>query len=332
MLLSTETIIIGAGLSGLAAASVLVDAGRSVLVVDKGRGVGGRLATRRIGDATLDHGAQFFTVRGETFRTRIDRAMTEGIVEVWCNGFSGDDGFPRYFCPAGMTALAKWMAADLRASGVTIATAERATAIEQTETGWSLPFESETVLSAPNVISTAPVPQTLDLIDAGNIELDPGTRTALDSISYKPTMALLVTLDGPSALAAPGGVQRTEDDLFTFISDNHLKGVSETPALTFHVNGQVSTDRWDDNPAIVIADLLHEAEPWIGDAPIVDVQLKTWKYAGPYTPHPERYVAARTDPGHLIVAGDAFGGPKVEGAFNSGVAAGQAIAATASPT
>jgi len=300
MLLSTETIIIGAGLSGLAAASVLVDAGRSVLLVDKGRGVGGRLATRRIGDATLDHGAQFFTVRGETFRTRIDRAMTEGVVEVWCNGFSGDD--------------------------------ERATAIEQTETGWSLPFESETVLSAPNVISTAPVPQTLDLIDAGTIELAPSTRTALDSISYKPTMALLVTLDGPSALAAPGGVQRTEDDMFTFVSDNHLKGVSETPALTFHVNGQVSTDRWDDDPAIVIADLLLEAEPWIGDAPIVDVQLKTWKYAGPYTPHPDRYVAARTNPGHLIVAGDAFGGPKVEGAFNSGVAAGQAIAATASST
>ena len=61
MQLNTETLIIGAGLSGLSAAQTLVRSGRSVLVVDKGRGVGGRLATRRIGDATLDHGAQFFT-------------------------------------------------------------------------------------------------------------------------------------------------------------------------------------------------------------------------------------------------------------------------------
>ncbi len=331
MQLNTETLIIGAGLSGLSAAQTLVRSGRSVLVVDKGRGVGGRLATRRIGDATLDHGAQFFTVRGDMFRAHIDQALAAGVVDVWCNGFSGDDGYPRYYCPNGMTALAKWMAEDLRASGVTIATGERAIAIEETVDGWHLPFESETALRATNVISTAPVPQTLDLIDAGEVSLDAERRDALDRISYKPTMALLVTLEAPSALDAPGGEQRTEDDLFTFISDNHLKGVSATPALTFHVNGQVSTDRWDDNPAIVIADLLHEAQPWIGDAPIVDVQLKTWKYAGPYTPHPERCLVARTSPGNLIIAGDAFGGPKVEGAFNSGVAAAQAIAGTSAP-
>jgi renalase len=55
---TTDVLIVGAGIAGLAAATDLHAAGRTVLVVDKGRGVGGRLASRRIGAATFDHGAQ----------------------------------------------------------------------------------------------------------------------------------------------------------------------------------------------------------------------------------------------------------------------------------
>ena len=55
--------VIGAGLAGLIAAQQLHNNGHDVVVLDKGKSPGGRLATRRIGDATLDHGAQFFTVR-----------------------------------------------------------------------------------------------------------------------------------------------------------------------------------------------------------------------------------------------------------------------------
>jgi predicted NAD/FAD-dependent oxidoreductase len=53
----TDVLIIGAGMSGTAAAE-LSRAGRKLLVVDKGRGVGGRMASRRIGEAVFDHGAQ----------------------------------------------------------------------------------------------------------------------------------------------------------------------------------------------------------------------------------------------------------------------------------
>ena len=60
-------IVVGAGISGLLAARELSDAGWRVTVLDKGRGVGGRMATRRTGGARFDHGAQFFTVRDERF-------------------------------------------------------------------------------------------------------------------------------------------------------------------------------------------------------------------------------------------------------------------------
>jgi len=62
-----DVLVIGAGISGLLCATQLQAAGLSTLVLDKGRGVGGRMATRRIGDTTFDHGAQFFTVRDARF-------------------------------------------------------------------------------------------------------------------------------------------------------------------------------------------------------------------------------------------------------------------------
>jgi len=59
---TAQVLVVGAGLAGLTAGRVLAAAGIDTVIVDKGLSVGGRLATRRIGDATLDHGAQFFTV------------------------------------------------------------------------------------------------------------------------------------------------------------------------------------------------------------------------------------------------------------------------------
>ena len=63
-----DTLIIGSGLAGLSAANELAKNGSKIIVVDKGRGVGGRLASRRIGEAVFDHGAQFFTARSAPFK------------------------------------------------------------------------------------------------------------------------------------------------------------------------------------------------------------------------------------------------------------------------
>ena len=105
--------IVGAGLAGLMAGGTLAEAGHEVVLLDKGRSPGGRLATRRIGAATLDHGAQFFTVRSEAFAARVDRWEADGLVRVWCRGFEVDDGHPRYAVRGGMNALAKHLATGL---------------------------------------------------------------------------------------------------------------------------------------------------------------------------------------------------------------------------
>ena len=52
-----KIVVIGAGISGLLCGKRLAKAGHSVLILDKGRNIGGRLSTRRTDGAVFHHGA-----------------------------------------------------------------------------------------------------------------------------------------------------------------------------------------------------------------------------------------------------------------------------------
>ncbi len=81
-----DALIVGAGMAGLTAAAELQRAGRSVLVLDKGRGVGGRMASRRIGDATFDM-ARNLSLRAT--RVLLPRWKSGHKTESWRNGAAG---------------------------------------------------------------------------------------------------------------------------------------------------------------------------------------------------------------------------------------------------
>ena len=113
--MDTEILIVGAGLCGLHAATRLQAAGRSVLVLEKSRGLGGRAATRRWNNRPVDHGAQFFTAKNPEFVAQVARWLESGVCHEWTRGlhrFSGgqlheptDHSHPRYACRSGMAAL-----------------------------------------------------------------------------------------------------------------------------------------------------------------------------------------------------------------------------------
>ena len=75
--------IIGAGISGLSCARDLTQAGLQVTLFDKARGPGGRMASRRFDEVTIDHGAQYFTVNSPEFRHVVDRWSQAGVIAVW---------------------------------------------------------------------------------------------------------------------------------------------------------------------------------------------------------------------------------------------------------
>ena len=73
-------------MAGLACARRLADAGMAPVVLDKGRGIGGRVATRRTGDLQFDHGAQYVNAHGARFATVLAALQTAGSVTKWGDG------------------------------------------------------------------------------------------------------------------------------------------------------------------------------------------------------------------------------------------------------
>ena len=307
-----RVVIVGAGIAGLMAAQSLVESGHDVVVVDKGRSPGGRLATRRIDDATLDHGAQFFTVRDPLFKAHVEKWIASGVVTEWCRGFDStaqnNDGFPRYRGVRGMTDIAKHLAQglDVRCNTLAFSIARGTTS------KWQLNIDDGSALHADALIVTCPLPQTYALLVTADIELP----ESMMRTEYDRTICLLAVLNQSSAVASPGGLQNP-DETFSFVADNALKGISSAVALTLHANPQFSLEHWDAPPQDVHDLLLKQAKPWIGDATVVTSQVKKWRLATPLTIWPERHWANEM----IVLAGDAFGGPKIEGAALSGLSA-----------
>lgn len=342
-----DAIVVGAGMAGLCAARELVAAGCSVLVLDKGRGVGGRVATRRMGSAVCDHGAQFFTVRGRAFGGIVAEAEAAGAVAEWCRGFArdgslgpgGGDGHPRWRGTHGMTDLPKqlaaWLAEGTASGRCEIRTAAKVVAVAVADDLVSLPLDDGTTLSASGVILTPPAPQALELLAAGGLgasseQIEASAWQSLKTVAYDPCFALMLVLDRPSRVPPPGGIQfdPAAGGPIAWVADNHQKGISPVPALTIHADGAFSRRHFGTTPEEVIAILIDHARPWIDGDPataVVEKSLQRWKFALPTTILPEPVVPVSHAP-PIACCGDAFAGPRVEGAASSGLAAGRWLA------
>lgn len=324
---TVDAVVVGAGLSGLLAAHALRDAGLSVSVLEKGRGVGGRLATRRLGEGRADHGAQFFTVREPEFGHLVESWRRMGIVFVWSRGWSGasldianPDGYARYAVKHGFTTLPKQLSQTL---DVHLAT--EVAAVRPGSPGWQIETDSGEIWLARGLVLTPPVPQTVALLDRGGVELLTADREALEEIIYAPCLCGLFLLSGPTILPEPGALQRPAHSI-SWLADNRRKGISPgVTTVTVHASPDASEARWEEEPGALLTWMEAELQPFLEPGTrVLESQLKRWRYALPTTVHPSRYLAARGLP-PLLFAGDAFGGPRVEGAALSGMEAGAAL-------
>jgi len=319
----TDVLIIGAGLSGLSAANDLKQAGLKVLVIDKGRGLGGRLAGRRIGDATFDHGAQFFTARESRFKAAVECWIEAGVAEQWYSSYPGHpNGHPRYRGVPTMTAVAKYLATDI---DVIRATKVLSIDDHQGHT-WLVSLDNGDTVIAQKLLITSPVPQTLELLATSNIAVPQDKQTRLGRIQYEACIAVMAVLDGPANIESPGAIA-LDDGPIAWISDNLQKGVSKVSAITIHGAGDFSAEHFDNDRMEVGQQLIDAAGSYLGDTKVVEYQVHGWRYSKPRVTDdsPCLVLSENTEMAPLVLAGDAFAGPRFEGAVQSGWAAAKAL-------
>jgi renalase len=184
--------IIGAGMAGLSCAQALGAAGHTVQVLDKGRGPGGRMSTRRIetpqGQVSFDHGAQFFTVRDPDFAARATAWQAAGVAAPWpAAGPEALVGVP------GMNAPIRAMAETLD-----VTWQARVDAIARDGEAWRLSGEGFAPFSAQAVVVATPSEQAAVLLAA----IAPDMAAQAGAIVSEPCWTMMAAFAGPLSLTA----------------------------------------------------------------------------------------------------------------------------------
>ncbi len=331
-----RVLIVGAGIAGLLAAHELRDNGHEVVVVDKGHQPGGRLATRRVGDATFDTGAQFLTVRDPRVGRHLDAWLASGFAREWFRGSPDqpppqDDGdHPRYRGAPAMRSIAERLAASLL-----LHLGTRVLGVDVTDGRWRLRLLDREdrplpVLTGDALLLTPPVPQTRALL--ADVRLSARTAATLGAIRFDPCLTVLARPDGPTALP-PRGAIRLATEPVAWLTDNLVTGASPIPAVTAHATAAFSRARWDAPDAEVARDLLAAAAPHLGTS-ATGLYVHRWRYAAPIGPPPggddgidpdAPVLLDHVEGAPLAVAGDGLTAGRVEGAARSGLAAADAL-------
>ncbi|KAF0094070.1 MAG: fumarate reductase/succinate dehydrogenase flavoprotein domain-containing protein [Puniceicoccaceae bacterium 5H] len=315
-------LVIGAGISGLLAGLKLHENAVNVTVIEKSRGLGGRMATRRQDGAIFDHGAQFMTTRNRQFREMVERWLGQEVVKPW---YIGPQGNMRYVGAQGMTTVPKFLAKKL-----TVHNRQTATALAFEHNRWKVTCqkgEGGTVThEADFLILTCPVPQSLKLLLDSEIELDYDDEVELKRIQYRRCISVLAQLNGPAGLPAPGAMDLNHP-LLRWIGDNSVKGISDKPGtVTIHSSPQYAMQHWDSTDEDRIPPLLEAAKPFLKSA-VEGASAHRWRYSEPTYLFKEKQPFRKpyyiNDELSLGLCGDGFGGPRIEAAALSGLALGE---------
>jgi hypothetical protein len=349
-----KVVIVGAGLAGLVCARHLHRQGIKPLIIEKSRGLGGRMATRRRDRVCFDHGLPGIAIADSPSPSQIPsqslihELLAQKIIQpgltAWAQwsptqGISSQSPQQIYVAPEGMSAIAKYLAQDL-----VIKREWLLQSLLPTEKGyWQLTNSQGEILQAEAIILTVPAPQAVAILERSGLELFSGDLISqLKSITYEPKLVLMAGYSPELASELNfswQGIEFTQHPtLSKIILDSHKRLVPEYPVYVMHSTPDFAhkfdlREDLSDVISIILQnahDLLHPAftQPqWS--------QIHRWRYAIPqFSLNSDFLWAERSLP--LLFCGDGYGAHQdstlqpIERAILSGLSAANALLTTAS--
>ena len=187
-----SVLVVGAGVSGLACARTLGDHGYRVTVLEKGRGVGGRLSSRREGEWRFDHGApsmQFGDGRSALF---VQSWEYDGYLISIGDAHTGRDA---------MSTWPKHLAAD-----VTVKTGVQVQRVTRVGARWQLTDQQGAVHSADALVLAVPAPQAATLLQDEAVSV----AAPLRAVQMAPCWSTMIVFDAPPPVRITSQLQRGE--------------------------------------------------------------------------------------------------------------------------
>lgn len=302
-----RTVIVGAGITGLALGSLLKEKfpNDEVTILEKSRGVGGRMATRRTDHGKFDHGAQFYSHKDSMLALH-DKWKKEGLVDQWFQS----ENIDKFVSRSGMTALAKSLAAPL-----SVELDKKALKVSKVSGGqWEVEIENQTSVKADRLILTAPMPQNLELLDRSGIKVSDRVR----EVTYAKAIVLLFEGVSSNDLDGTHGFKENIGESVFSVANQFKKGLHSVPSWTVVMTPKFSDQAFDQTDEQILALALKEILLLVPELSYENVQVKKWRYS-----HPTRLACLKEEPlftvvaENLYMAGDSYGGPSVAGAVAS---------------
>lgn len=323
-----QVTIVGAGLSGLACARRLGQAGLRVTVLEKSRGVGGRMATRRAGDSLrFDHGAQYFTVRDPQFGEFVDDLIQRGIVARWEGAIVVLDqgrterkqsATERHVAVPGMNAICKHLA-----EGLTVVPRQEVALARRAGESWRLEDrDGGTLAESEWLVVSAPAPQAARLLEAS-----PPLRKQAAATPMQGCWAVMAAFTERLDVAWDGAFVHHSE--LSWVARDSSKPGRDAGRETWVLHGSAewSEPRLDESPEAILPQLLEAFGDALGQrlpAP-EHAAAHRWRYAIP--PDPLEQACLLDAERQAGACGDWCGGPRVEGAYLSGVTLAEEILA-----
>jgi predicted NAD/FAD-dependent oxidoreductase len=313
-----KVVVAGGGIAGIACASVLQARGITVEVRDRGRVIGGRMASRWIDGRIVDSGASYFTVTSPEFAEVVNDWTARGTARPWTRRMSvisgpnatltaTEPGPLRYAAPHGLRSLV----ADLASrAGVSVT---QSAPIARITPG---PLVDGEPVDA--VVLAMPDPQAIRHLDEAFTE----ERALVADRSWSPALALLAGWSHRCWTPMDGAFVH-DDDTIEWIADDGRRRGDNAPVLVAHSTAGFARPRLAEpaaaGPALIesLRRLLAVPEQprW--------VYVQRWTFARPQRPHERPFHLSDNGIG---LAGDGWGRPKIENAWLSGTGLGRAIA------
>lgn len=310
-----DVAVVGAGLAGLSAARKLARAGAVVTVFERSDGPGGRLATRRLPQGGVDHGAQYLTAREPGFKAWAARARAEGALAAWTpRGKDGEDDWL-----VGMPGMKDLVTALI--DGYTLATGRTVTAIAEIDGRFRLDFDDGTQSPGfDRVLVAVPAPRALELLAPFR---EPFDRIA--EVRMAPCWTLLAAFDGP---LDPGFDIKRDSDALAWIARSASKPGRSGEIWVAQANPVWSAAAIDEAPETIVDRLLPMLSDALGGMPApAAVDVKRWRHALVEKAVGETFLLSAD--GRVGACGDWLIAPRAECAWASGDGLAEAMIARA---